>query len=265
MSEEPSANTASGHHRLGPWTRLILCGVFLHLAASAFAFKLSPMVMSLEPTGRGASAVFRVENDSDQPVTVEISMAQRVMDLDGKESTVPEEEGFSVYPPQVLLGPRKSQAVRVRWLGDPQPKTELAYRIIAEQLPVSLTKAEQGAKINLVVRYLGSVYVAPKGVKPDVVLEAVSADKGKDDERKLVIVLHNRGTAHTTLDNLEMDVTAGGQTGTEKTSLHLKPEELKGMAFENILAGHKRRFVLAWPKGLGDGPLDVKFKFDQPK
>lgn len=265
MSKKPSAHTAAGHHGLGLWTRLSLCGMFLHLAASAWAFKLSPMEMSFEPTGRGARGVFQVENDSDEPVTVEVSMAQRVMDLDGNDSTVPEEESFSVYPPLIVLGPKKSQAVRVRWLGNPKPKTELAYRIIAEQLPVSLTVEAPGARINLVIRYIGSVYIAPKGVKPDVVVESVSAEKGKDGERKLVIALHNRGTAHTLLDNLELDVLAGGKEGLDKTSVHLKPEELKGMAFENILAGHKRRFVLPWPTGLGDGPLDLKFKFDPSK
>lgn len=265
MIEGSGSSGVVGVCRTGVLRRAVLCGLFLQLAATAYGFKLSPMVQVLEPSGRGASAVFHVESDSDQQVTVEISMAKRVVDGDGKESTLPEEDNFSVYPSQILLEPKKTQAVRVRWLGDARPKSELAYRIIAEQLPVSLTKEDRGARINLVVRYIGSVYVVPKGVKADVVLEAVSEEAGGESGRKLAIVLRNQGTAHALLDNLEVDVTANGGEGDGRTSVHLTQAGLKGIDSENILAGHTRRFVIPWPQGLGRGPLELKFKFDQPK
>jgi fimbrial chaperone protein len=151
-------------------------------------------------------------------------------------------------------------------MGDAKPKSELAYRIIAEQLPVSLTKEDRGAKINLVVRYIGSVYVVPKGVKPDVVLESVSEEPVVGDAvHKLAIVLRNQGTAHALLDNLEVDVKADGAGGEGKTSVHLTQADLKGIDSENILAGHTRRFAIPWPQGLGRGALELKFKFDQPK
>ena len=107
--------------RTGVLRRAVLCGLFLQLAATAYGFKLSPMVQVLEPSGRGASAVFHVESDSDQQVTVEISMAKRVVDGDGKESTLPEEDNFSVYPSQILLDPKKHRRSGFAGWGMPGP------------------------------------------------------------------------------------------------------------------------------------------------
>lgn len=47
---------------------------------------------------------------------------------------------FTIYPAQLVLKPDAQCSVRIRWLGDPNFKQEEACRIIAEQLPVNLTK-----------------------------------------------------------------------------------------------------------------------------
>ena len=260
---------------------LAVAGWLWATAPSVYAFKLIPMSLNLEPAGRGANGVFRVENDSDQEIAVMVSLAKREMDLNGKESLPPEEDDFSVYPPQMTLGPQKSQAVRIRWIGDPKPARELAYRIIAEQLPVSLSREGVGSRINLVVRYIGSIYVVPNGVKSEVVVDSVAAEKDKEGAWTLVITLENRGTAHTLLEYSRLQVASDGRgiaTQTpisvpkgagesrvgEKASVDLGSDELKGMEGENILAGHKRRFVLPWPKGLRLGQVQVKFEYGVP-
>jgi P pilus assembly chaperone PapD len=50
------------------------------------AFVLIPITMDFDPAGQGTHRTFRVENDSDTPVAVQISMVTRKMDIDGKET-----------------------------------------------------------------------------------------------------------------------------------------------------------------------------------
>src|SRR5947209_1744831 len=120
---------------------LRLACVFLLVAVPAVqAFSLAPITMEFAPSGRGANRAFQVENPSDQTVAVQISMLSRAVDLDGQERNAPAEDDFIVYPSQVLLKPQQVQTVRVQWVGQARPDKELTYRILAEELPIDLTK-----------------------------------------------------------------------------------------------------------------------------
>jgi fimbrial chaperone protein len=241
---------------------LALASTLVLAGGLAHAFKLIPMYMDFHPTGREAHQTFRIENEGDQPVAVQVSMVTREMDIEGKEAYGDAEDDFLVYPPQVVLMPKQIQAVRVQWVGNPNPSKELAYRIMAEQLPVDLEKGERrsraaGVKVNILVRYLGVVYVLPKGARPDVVLDSVQAQGGNGGRRALVLTVRNRGSAHAILGNLKVRLTPkGGGAGVE-----LSGQDLQGMEGENILAGHRRRFVLPWPKGLGEGIPEASLDF----
>ena len=248
-------NSINRKLRLEKFGLLLGCALFA-AAQPAHGFKLVPIVMDFAPSGRDASQAFRVENDSEQRVAAQISMLKRDMELDGKEINADGDDDFVVHPSQILLGPKETQTVRVKWVGERKPSQELAYRIVAEQLPVNLTKERQaGAKIDILVRYFGSVYIVPKGARSNVVLDSVSAQRDEKGTNQVAIVLHNRGTAHTVLRDLQLKLQAGDKT------VELGPDELKGMAGENILAGKKRRFVLPRPAGLPDGPVKVNFDF----
>ena len=236
---------------------LLLTALFLLASVpAALAFTLVPIKMEFEPAGRGANQAFRLENDSSNTVPVQLSMLTRQMDLDGKETNAPAEDDFLVYPPQVLLKPNQVQTVRVKWLGTPKPEKELAYRILAEQLPVNLEKEKPGeSRINVLVRYLGSVYIVPKGAKAEVVLESTAPQTDAAGKRRIELIFHNRGKAHSMLNDLRLKIQAGGKT------VELGPEALPNVAGENVLAGQKRRFLLPWPEGLPEGPVQVTFDF----
>jgi fimbrial chaperone protein len=235
---------------------LLLPALFFLAIPSTQAFKLTPITMEFGTAGRGANQAFRVENESSNTVAVQISMLSRQMGLDGSETNTPADDDFVVYPPQVLLKPRQVQTVRVKWVGNPKPEKELAYRILAEQLPINLEKEKQsGAKINLLVRYLGSVYIVPKAVKADVVLESAVAQTDAAGKRRIELIFHNQGTAHTILRDLRLKIQAGDKT------IELEAEALPNMAGENLLAGQRRRFTQPWPAGLPEGALRVSFDF----
>ncbi len=229
----------------------------------AQAFRFVPFTAELDPSGPGANQTFKVENNSSERIAVEISVFRRGMNLDGSDELSEADDDFVVFPSQIVLEPEQSQNVRVQWIGDPKPETELAYRIVAEQLPIDLEPAEgSGGSVKILVRYKGAIYVRPAGARADVVVQGAAAES-EAGERQLSVTLHNRGRAHTILRNLTLQLAGHGANGNgSEAALELGPQDLAGMNGENILAAAQRRFLLPWPADLPFGPVDVTFQFD---
>ncbi|HMP81894.1 MAG TPA: fimbria/pilus periplasmic chaperone [Verrucomicrobiota bacterium] len=223
-------------------------------------FTLVPMVQNFAPSGRKANQAFQVENESGQTVAIQISMKTRTISADGRESNEDAEDDFIVYPAQLILKPREAQTVRVKWIGNPKPDRELAYRIVAEQLPVNVSKEQEaGINIKIMTRYLGSVYIVPNGAKPAVALDLAQPQRNAGGREELLVQLGNHGTKHAMLRDLRLRIQSQGRT------VELGPESLKGLAGENLLAGGQRKIALPWPEGIPFGPVEVTFRFAQGK
>lgn len=69
---------------------------FLLFAGPADAIQFSPIEMSFTPTGRESVRTFRLENDTDEPIAVEISVFGRGMTPGGDDKLVPSEDEFIV-------------------------------------------------------------------------------------------------------------------------------------------------------------------------
>ena len=102
---------------------LILTFAFV---GEANAFRFSPFRAKFEPSGPEANKLFTVENNSDQPASVEIRVTTRKVDVSGVEKNENAEKDFVVYPAQLVLKPRESRTVRIQWAGDPELKEEKA-------------------------------------------------------------------------------------------------------------------------------------------
>lgn len=226
-------------------------GILAVASAAASAFQVVPISQEFEPTGRGANQVFQVENDRDEPVTVTIDMARRIVDIDGRE-THEATEDFTVFPTEIILQPKSSRVVRVQWIGEPAPASELSYRLIAEETPLNMKRETPGASVFLTVRYIGSIYIVPKSARHKLVVASAGAAAGS----QLEIVLENQGNRHAIIDSPTLTVTGGGVTRT--VDAKALAETLNG---ENILAGGKRRFVLPWPAGLPVGAVSADLKY----
>ncbi|HUK06735.1 MAG TPA: fimbria/pilus periplasmic chaperone [Stellaceae bacterium] len=236
-------------------TPLILLPPFFW-CSPAHALRFTPLIVAMAPNGQGASQSFQLDNDSDGPAAVQISIVHREMAGDGKETLTDAEADFAVFPAQVVLLGHETRTVRVQWLGEPAIKDELPYRIIAEQLPVALAPAPgKGAQISVVVRYEGALYMQPPGVKPDLKVTGAEPASGADNRRKLAIDVTNSGTAHAVIYNPTVIAESGGK------SLTLKTNQLDGLAGQNVLAGHSRRFLVPWPTDLPIGPVRVTLDF----
>jgi len=246
-------------------TRFLLTLGFLLLVRinPALAFQLRPMSQVLAPLGAEATQTYEVFNDQDQRIAIEISVLERQMNLNGDETYTSAEDDFLIYPAQIIVEPGATQVVQVRWLGDPEPEQELAFRLSAEQLPINLLDPNQPAveqptgDVQILLRYLGSLYVRPAGVHAAVHVESVMPHVDEQGNDGVMLVFTNTGTASAKLRDLRLTLTSQGQ------SVTLSQEQLAGMTDSTILPGHDRRYLLPWPAELPQGSLTATFNYRQ--
>ncbi len=212
--------------------RNILFALFsLFISFNSYAFKFSPMSTSIGIKGTKNSALFYLENDSEQPIAVTASLLKRQMNAEGVETNEKIGDELSIYPSQLIIPPNEKRSVKVTWVGKTVPTTELSYRLVAEQLPIELDKnKKQKASIKVLLRYVAALYVEAEDYSSDVSLKKMDVT-----DKNISFVLENKGKKHQVLSNLEMKVTG-------KKSIELKAEDLKGMTGENILAMSERIF-----------------------
>ena len=221
---------------------------------SANAFKLTPMKMTLAPQGKASSGVFVVSNDSDDTLAVDIHFLTRSLSPEGAEINERADEHFMVFPSQFALHPQKKQTVRIKWIGKAPVEKELAFRLVAEQLPVRLNKGSNGGvNLNVAIRYLAAVYVQPKGAKEKIVLKAEKMAGESQDG--LLLDIGNKGTRHAILRELSVELSCQGET------VELTADQISAIQGENFLAGSTRQIRLPWPSGLPLGDPIARFEY----
>lgn len=228
-------------------------------AASAQAFSFQPISQDFAPSGPDASHVFRVNNTTEERIAVQISVRPRRIEVDGTEIQGKESAEFIVYPRQMLLEPSEQRSVRVRWNGPSDIDVERSYRVIAEQVPVDFgeVRPAQGASIRLTYRYEGSLYVVPPGAVPAVHVKRVYR---QPDDEMIILELENTGTRHALLRELSVFLMSEEEGDVRVV---LGPNELPGVAGENMLAGSVRRFAVPAPADLWSGPMYADIEFSR--
>ena len=216
--------------------------VLVLLSVSAFAYQLSPLSATYDPSGAGSARVYTITNDSDSPIAIEINAFSRNIDLDGNEYTEDASAYFQIQPRRMIIRPQSSQLVRVQYRGPQTVTREMAYRIISEQIPYSQGAREDGAgqMISFLFVYSTSAYV-----RPSRIVERVSASAFVNEEGKLEIRIENTGSVHQMLNNLS--ITVSGDNGGVYT---LTEEDVGTIKGQNLLAGSTLRIVIDLPEAL---------------
>ena len=170
---------------------------------------------------------------------------------------------FSLFPASVVLEPGQSRAVRLSWRGSAKVERELAYRILAEQVPVDFAApAAEGrtdqVNIDIFLRYLGAVYVKPAGAAPDI----AAAVERTGDPGRVNLVVENRGTGHVVLKNLRVALSGSGTGGS--AAYEVGQDQLAALSNANMLAGSRRVHPVTLPPDFPEGPLSADIEFETP-
>lgn len=224
--------------------------ILISLPALSFAFRLDPMSASIELKDNQTYFNFVIENQSTQPLPVQISLFSRTI-KDNGEDDLKETDEISAFPDQLIIPPEQKRSVKVSWNGKSKDlKEEKAYRFVAEQLPLDLKKAKTDKSgIKMLLKYVAAFYVNPADSESNVACDLTSA---------LDFVCTNSGTKHQILTFKNLSFEDG------KNKIELTKEELKKIGGENILVGGKRTLKLAFKKELSSlkAPVKANFKFE---
>lgn len=206
--------------------------IFLSLISlNSYAFKFSPMSTSIGVSEKKNSTLFYLENDSDQPIAVTATLLKRELSTEGVETNKKIEEELTVYPSQLIIPANEKRSVKVTWTGKVIPTSELAYRLVAEQLPIELDKSKKKkASIKVLLRYVAALYVSLEDFSPNVSLKKLEVD-----DKFVSFVIANTGKRHQVLANMSLKVTG-------KKNSEFDSDDLKGMTGENVLALSERSF-----------------------
>ncbi len=241
--------------------KLLLITLLVCVAASLSAFQFTPISKDFDPNGTGARQTFRVINDTDKTIGVQISALTRDMDIYGEETLEDASKYFYIYPKQVVVKPDSYQTVRVQWKGPAAIDDELSYRIEAEQLPLNFNQSTEGANLNILLVYRGTMYVVPEEISYNLRMLSIKSNIDSDGNKFIAIEMQNDGNTHQIMYQPEFTITShSGDIATSEVTL--TQERLKGFAGENILAGQRRVFLVPWPTDLKEGRLSATYEME---
>jgi fimbrial chaperone protein len=228
--------------------------LLLVVAPAVGAFELQPMSATIDPASPSPTVTFDVINTTDAAVAVQMRATTRRIDRDGTEFNEDASDQLQVFPTQLILRPGQRQTVRVRWIGAGVPREELPFRVVAEQLPINLSREEENASgVRMMLRYRATLYVRPNGAVPDLRVGALGLDETGE---RVQLTIENRGTAHQLLSD-GLLVLNGGEGRRE-----LRMDEIEALAAVNMLPGSVRRVSLS-REDLPVVPDEISFRFDR--
>lgn len=219
----------------------LLTTVFMLLTTfSVSALQMNPLSLVLKPSGGGSKQSVTISNESNKPIAVQLSVMTR-QQVNNKEIRKPADHEFNIYPPQMIIPARSTQKVRVEWLGAGQIPIEKSYRLIAEQVFVSLDEKE-ATGVKMLMTLVGALYIQPNGMKSNLSVTGV-----KRHGNQLAVTVTNSGNRHRLMNFATLTLNNGGQ------NIVLKDKQLLGLDGNNVLAGATKRFTVPLPKGFQDG------------
>lgn len=226
-----------------------LLAILLLMPAAAAAFDLIPISQEFDSSGSGATRTYELVNSSRDHVAVELRTMQRSVDIAGKESLTEGDDDFLIFPAQVILEPGTRQTIRVSYIGEPAPTRELAYRLVAEQLPIDglgepvlADEAEKRGKVKVLLTYKGSLYVRPPNSTPKLRVIEATGKRTENGAAELELKLANGGTARAAFRDYEIQVKSNGESSSWIS--------LKSFNVAPVLAGSERQVTLSWPEKL---------------
>lgn len=222
--------------------RLVTLLVIMFTLSSVFAYQLTPLNVTYDPTGAGAAKVYTVTNDSDSPVAIKMSAVKRSIDTSGEEYNEDATSYFSIQPAKMIIKPQSTQLVRVQYRGPKTVSRELSFRIVSEQIPYSKGAQAQteGQMISFLFVYSTSAYV-----KPSKIVERVQTTAEVTSDGKVQITLTNSGSVHQILNDLSITLTASNGA-----SYTLSSEELGNASGLNLLSDSIYIFQIEMPAAL---------------
>lgn len=231
-----------------PLLHLFRCLIAISLLVSAAArgYEVAPMRVIIVPEeGRGSSTI-TINNVRDDELRVEILVKRRLIGDDGAQSFELAEDDFIVFPPQVSLPPRSSQAVRFEYVGPPLDGSAKGYVIEVSEVPI----VKPGfSGVQFAYNFGVAVYVEPPRATPRL------TTAGRVENNRLLLDIENEGSAYALLTEMSLILEVEGER------LSLTSSEVGDLVSNPLVApGGRRALDIELPKPFPSGPVRAAFR-----
>jgi fimbrial chaperone protein len=236
---------ATRHVQMVRWF-LLLAGM---LASGAVPAQTSLMLWPLDPViedNQRAVALW-MQNRGSQPVTLQIRVLAWTQDAQGEHFT--STQGVVPSPPMATVPPGQRQLVRLMNTVAPPEGSELAYRVLVDELPPAGVEQDGGAQgsamgVRMQIRYSIPLFVSGKGhwSRHRVVKQPNAPEGARPDLRWR---MHSGANGH------ELLVRNAGRTAARLTDVQwvgtLPPVTINPGLMGYVLAGAEMRWKLESP------------------
>ena len=209
--------------------------IFSFIICNAYAFKFSPMSITINPSTGERSTVAYLENDSSSPIAIQITLTQRQMDINGNENYPEANDELQAYPSQMIIPPYEKKSVKITYTGKDVGEVEKAFRIISEQLPIEVDKkVKKKTNVKILLKYIAALYV--ENGKTEA---SIKIDSWRVQNKEIELNIKNNGSKHQVLTNLSILFSKEGEK-----EIVIGPKDLKNISGENVLAKSERIFKI---------------------
>lgn len=212
------------------------------------------MNLILDCASTKLSESFELKNPSEHSIIVDTKIAYREINEHGHEQLRVEDtlkKQFFIFPPRVVLGSHERKMVRIAYKGSCQIPKEIPLRVVFEQLPFTKDSngvtLENGAKVNIRLKYFAALYLKPAGAKPDLQITELAVREVEDKKNsnlRYFVRVRNQGNAHQLLNHFEF---LGLDQFSSEPLVKLHEKDLQEFVGQNLLPGAERIIELKRP------------------
>ena len=222
--------------------------------ASLEAARVSPMIVEIEPLGRGSIARVELTNPGEAEFPVEAQIFRGTITEAGELELTPADEDFLLFPTQIVVPPRSQQVFRVQYIGEPELAASEIYYMQIRQLPVDISPGQ--SQVQVVVNFNVLVNVIPDGADPAPAIESIRPAV-REETTGIEVRLTNRGTRYFTAGTLPWRVSGTAEDGTA-LDMRLTATEMARLIGVGVVApGRTRIFFIPTDKPLVEGTIQA--------
>jgi fimbrial chaperone protein len=183
------------------WSGVVALVLAVVADASASSFNVSPTQVYL--SGRDASALLTLRNETDEPLRFQLSAFAWDQQRSGEMALAPTSD-VVFFPALLTLGPREERKIRVgRVVG--AADAERTYRLFVEELP-PLETMTRGGEVRVLTKMGIPIFVRPP---KETVAAAIATVEHVDGT--VTFTLANSGTVHIVPASVTVRGLAGSQ------------------------------------------------------
>ncbi|MEW4449087.1 fimbria/pilus periplasmic chaperone [Qipengyuania sp. JC766] len=211
------------------------------------ALDVQPLRVTLE-IGKGQTAgTIAVNNTGTEPMPFEVTVERRIIDENGQQRFEPVEDDFIVFPPQGLVAPGGTQAVRFQYLGEIDLTETQGYVLRVSEVPV---RDPNFSGIQFAYSFGAAIYI-----KPNDATDRIQVESFEREENTVRAVLKNAGNDYSLLTAKQLRVTVGGET------LRFSRDELTALIPNPLVSPGATRYLEINFEDLPEGSIE-SIRFD---